>query len=101
MKNFLFILVFTIASCLLPLASFSQWQQANGPYGAWVCCFAIKGDNIFVGTEGGVFLSTNKGSSWAAVNTGLTVTGVNGFGLAISGDSIYAATYSGVFLSSK
>ena len=32
------------------------------------------GTNIFAGTNGGVFLSTNNGTNWTAVNTGLTDT---------------------------
>ena len=51
---------------------------------------AISGSNIFAGTSDGVFLSSNNGSCWAAVNTGLTNTNVNS--LAISGNNIFAGT---------
>ena len=38
---------------------------------------AVSGTNLFAGTDGGgVFLSTNNGTSWTAVNTGLTNTDV-------------------------
>jgi photosystem II stability/assembly factor-like uncharacterized protein len=48
----------------------------------------------------GVFLSTNNGSSWTAVNTGLT--NHNVLSLAISGSSIFAGTMNaGVFLSTN
>ena len=32
------------------------------------------GNNVFVGTGSGVFLSTNKGASWNQVNSGLSDT---------------------------
>jgi len=72
--------------------------QTNGPYGGDVRCFAVSGRNIFAGTYGGgVFLSTNNGTSWTQVNNGLTNTVV--LSLAVSGTNIFAGTYGGVFLS--
>ena len=57
--------------------------------------------NLFAGTiGGGVFLSTNNGTNWTAVNTGLTNTDVRSF--AISGTNLFAGTYGGgVFLSTN
>ena len=50
-----------------------QWVQVNGPYGGTIKALAVKGGNVFAGTDGaGVFLSTDNGTSWKAVNTGLT-----------------------------
>ena len=49
----------------------AQWIQTNGPYGGSSRCFAVNGSNLFAGTGGGVFLSTNNGTSWTAVNSGL------------------------------
>jgi hypothetical protein len=47
-----------------------------------------------------VFLSTNNGTSWTAVNTGLTSTNVHA--LAVSGTNLFAGTRGGgVFLSSN
>ncbi len=68
----------------------AQWTQTNGPYGGNVRCFAISGANLFAGTSGGVFLSTNDGASWTAVNTGLTNTNV--LALAVSGTNLFAGT---------
>jgi hypothetical protein len=58
---------------------------------------AISGSNIFVGAGEGVFLSTNNGSSWTAVNNGLPV---SGYGLwvnsiAINGGYNFSGTYYG------
>ncbi len=62
--------------------------------------FAVSGNNIFAGGAGGVFLSTNNGNIWTAVNTGLADTAV--YALAINGNNIFAGTYgAGVFLSTN
>ena len=56
--------------------------------------------NIFAGTYGGgVFLSTDNGASWTAVNNGLTNPDINT--LAINGTNIFAGTNEGVFLSTN
>lgn len=60
----------------------AQWVQTNGPYGGNISCITtcpneLGSTNIFAGTGGnegnghGVFLSTNNGISWTAVNNGL------------------------------
>jgi hypothetical protein len=78
----------------------AQWVQTNGPYGGFVYSFAVSGTNLFAGTFGGVFLSTNNGTSWTAVNNGLTNTWVNA--LAVSGTNLFAGTNGGgVFLSTN
>jgi hypothetical protein len=77
----------------------AQRIQTNGPYGGNVQCFAVNGANLFAGTAfgGGVFLSTNNGTSWTA--TGLTNTNVYAF--AVSGTNLFAGTPDGVFLSTN
>ena len=67
----------------------------------YINSLAISDNNIFAGTErGGIFLSTDNGSSWAAVNNGLTSIYV--LSLAVSGTNIFAGTYrDGVFLSTN
>jgi len=59
------------------------------------------GTNIFAGTwGGGVFLSTNNGTSWTQVNNGLMNTVVRS--LAVSGTNIFAGTSGGgVYLSTS
>ncbi len=77
----------------------AQWVQTNGPYGGYINCFTVSGTNLFAGTSGGVFLSTNNGTSWTAVNNGLTNTDVRA--LAVSGTNLFAGTSGGVFLSTN
>jgi len=70
MRNHFINLALVIA-LLCPFAS-AQWVQTNGPYGGDLRALAVSGTNLFAGTWGsGVFLSTNNGTSWTAVNTGL------------------------------
>ena len=50
----------------------AQWIQMNLPNTDVVSCFAVSGTNLFAGTwGGGVFLSTNNGTTWTAVSSGL------------------------------
>ena len=93
------LVVFSIFTTTSPLHA--QWIQTNGPYGGFINCFAVSGTNLFAGTtRGGVFLSTNNGTSWSAVNTGLWYTDVRA--LAVSGTNLFAGTYGGgVFLSTN
>jgi hypothetical protein len=64
-----------------------------------VWSLGVNGTNLFAGTSDGVFLSTNNGNSWAAVNTGLTDLYAACF--AVSGKNLFAGTSSGVFLSTN
>ena len=45
-----------------PFAS-AQWVRTDLPYQAPVSAFVVSDTNIFAGTVGGVFLSTNHGTS--------------------------------------
>ena len=71
----------------------AQWQQASGPYGGTIYCFANSGSAIFVGTTNGVFSSTNNGSSWTAMNSGITNKTVKS--IAIIGTNMFAGTSKG------
>ncbi len=97
-KLLILLLVFT---CSLNI-SYAQWQQTNGPFGAGtITCIATSGTNIFAGTSmGGVFLSSDSGTTWTTVNNGLTETIITS--LTISGTNIFAGTQdSGVYLSTN
>ena len=73
-------------------------MQTNGPCGGAIQCFAEQDGNFFAGTwYGGVFLSTDNGQSWTAVNSGLTNARI--FALAVDGTNVFAGTEEGVFLS--
>ena len=100
-------LLFIVLTGMLNIAN-AQWQQTNGPWGGGnISCFAVSGNNIFAGvavpvygTGLGVFLSTDNGNSWTAVNTGLT--NLNIQAIAISGSNIFAGTNGGgIFLTTQ
>lgn len=89
-------------------AGIDAWTQTSqGMYGGQIWSLAISSnyatDNtIFAGTLGGVFRSTDGGSSWTEVNAGLTNLYV--WALAISPNyatdqTIFAGTLGGVFKS--
>jgi hypothetical protein len=62
---------------------------------------AVSGSTIFAGTDAGVFLSTNNGTSWTPVNSGLTGDALDIRSLEVSGSTIFAGTDTGVFLSTN
>jgi hypothetical protein len=93
----IFNMCFFILLCALVVQA--QWVQTNGPNSKRVTSFALSGTNLFAGTDGShVYLSTNNGADWTAVNNGLTNSYVNA--LITSGTNLFAGTNgSGVYLS--
>jgi photosystem II stability/assembly factor-like uncharacterized protein len=77
----------------------AQWVQTGLP-GNRVNAILVSNNNLFAGTNGnGIYVSTNNGLSWGAVNNGLTNTFVRT--LTTSGSNLFAGTYGGgVFRSS-
>jgi hypothetical protein len=78
-----------------------EWvEKNNGIYASnRVNALVVNGNYLYAGTFNGVFLSTNTGNSWTAVNTGLTDTYI--LSLAVNGGNLYAGTYNGVFRSTN
>jgi hypothetical protein len=80
----------------------SDWVAAYSnasDHSIYVSSFAVIGGNIFAGTLEGVFRSIDSGTTWSAVNSGLTRRRVNS--LAVMGGNLFAGTEpdGGVFLS--
>ncbi len=77
------------------------WTLTNQPINGTITCFTVSGSNLFAGTEaGGVFISTNNGTTWNPVNTGLTKYTVRA--LCANGTNIFAGTWGdGIFLSTN
>ncbi len=97
-----FVLVGTYLSGLsTQIIGDSVWNLMNS--GLMTCsgCKDIKSifvdnNNIFLGTYGGVFLSSNNGLNWTNANSGIPANElVNCF--ASSGNNMYAGTFSGNF----
>ncbi len=97
--------VVLIILCLLSIINVkAQWVRTSKLLDGHIRCFAVSDTNLFAGTyEDGVYLSTDKGISWVAANTGLPNTV---FTLAVApnaegGTNLFAGTFlGGVFLSS-
>ncbi len=91
--------VFSVFTNTNPLQA--QWLSTGGPGpGATVTCFASNSTYFFTGTwggpngyYGGAFRTSNNGTNWIAVNSGLTDTIINSF--AVNGSYLYAGTLSG------
>ena len=97
-SKFYFLLILLFNTMII----FPQWTQTNGPYGGKIFSLAISGNNIFAGTNGSVYLSTNNGISWNQKNSGLPISAGNVNSLAINGNNIYAGIGgSGVYLSTN
>ncbi len=100
MKHISLFFLWILVTSAHPLQA--QWVQTSlsNPDSDAVSCFAVSGTNLFaVNDYGEVYRSTDNGTSWTPVNSGLT----NAFvlSLAVSGTNLFAGTVygAGVFLS--
>jgi hypothetical protein len=77
----------------------AQWQPTSGPYCDLLTKVTSNGGNVFAGCfEDGMFLSTDDGATWIAVNNGL---GFNHsiFSLTNIGGNVFAGTRNdGIFM---
>ncbi len=76
----------------------AQWQPSPGPYGGRVSAITTCNNFIFAGGNGGVFISSDNGINWQAINTGFPV-GIYVNAFAVNGTTIYAGTNQGVYKS--
>ena len=84
-----------LAWTVTPLAN--QWTQTEGPNGGDIKALFTNGNEIFAGTNRGVYLSTENGRSWQAVNNGMIDAVV--FALVKSGNTLLAGTDPGLLRS--
>ena len=79
--------------------SFGQWVQTNGPGGDHVSSLVSNDSTIIsVNWGSGIYRSSDGGSHWSLLATGLSDLGLTS--LAANGSSLFAGSYgSGVFLS--
>jgi len=99
MKNF--ILVATMTCVLaMPFTGNSQWVATNGPASNVTRVLTKNGNTILAGTDDGMFLSVNNGTTWTAINAGMPKDTV--LACAITDSSIFSGTFhSGVFRSTN
>lgn len=98
MKKIIFTLLYILF--LFTYNSKAQWvQMTNGIGNSDIEALALIGNNIIAGGANGVYLSTNLGESWTAINNGLPA-GVQS--IAVSGNYIFAGPDNlGVYRSSN
>jgi len=77
--------------------------SSSGLPSTYVTSLAISGNNVFAGTNNnyGLYLNTENGNNWTAVNNGLTSYALNIYSLIIKGDSVFAGTEQGLYLSTN
>ena len=92
MKKTILFLLFALVQL-----SYSQWEPCNNGFIAEkINTLAYNGTEIFLGTDYGIFLSTNNGDNW--INRGLS--GINIQIIVFDGSNIFAGTYDrGIYLS--
>ncbi len=74
----------------------TSWTAVNtGLTNNYVYALTVLGSNLVAGTGGGVFISSNNGTSWT--NAGFANNSVSA--LFVSGTSLYAGTYNGIYRS--
>jgi hypothetical protein len=80
-------------------ASDAQWITTNAPDTCNFVSIAALDTNLFAGAYGyGVFRSSDRGTSWTPVNSGLT--DPNPYRIFVSGGNLFVGTRNGVFRSS-
>jgi hypothetical protein len=99
-------LIFTLSVLFLILffnqaINCGQWDFTNGPYGGYTYALMTKGSNVYAGTFGGVFKSTDNGTSWSARINGFTNFQI--YSLAGKGDTLFAGLYfsGGIYVSTN
>lgn len=95
--KFVFILIFITAVS----SSSAQWQQLQAIEGGPVYDMAKKGNDIFIGTNGGVYFSPDSGNTWVPRNNGIPGEAIKVKCILFVDSNLYAGTeMGGVFLSS-
>ncbi len=97
---------FAIALLLSTQIAQAQWVQTSGSLGGAINCITVSGTDFFAGViGGGIFHSTDDGTTWVAANIGLPRDTLyerdSIFAFAVSGTNLFAATYGGVFRSTN
>ena len=82
--------ILLLVACLHSIKA--DWVLTNGPWGGCVSSLAVSGNTLFAGVSnagGGVFYSTDNGTSWNTDNAGIVD---DVWSLAASGSDIFFGT---------
>src|SRR5579883_3442858 len=98
-KNATAVLLFVTIFILHQQNARAQWVPLNIPSDMHISTILISGNNIFAGTEFGIYRSTNKGTNWTPENNGLSIfNSVFVFALTAVNNKIFASA-NGMFVS--
>ena len=75
----------------------AQWIKAPLQNSGNVYCLTFIGNNLYAGTDNGLFLSTNYGATWNAISNGLTNKVIRAF--THIGNSLFVGTLDGIYIS--
>ena len=95
MKKTVCLVIFAAIASAVVRPAYAQWVQTNGPFAVRVYSLAVSDTNLFAGVDGGVYLSTNNGTSWTSIYAGYVDA------LLRSGGNLFAGSYEGVLLSTN
>ena len=97
------VLFLTLVTCLLLSSPITTYAQQTPLPGQWlptrlstevkVRVLLVNGTTVFAGTNTGVWSTTDNGTTWVQVNSGLTTLDVRA--LALNGTTLYAGTNGG------
>ena len=90
MKHIYILTIALTIFVLLNMTVFGQWVHISGLSGGGTKSLAANGSNLFAGTEMGVYLSTDNGDNWTAVNNNLPETLISF--MYLYGNKLYACT---------
>lgn len=91
------IVTFTVTGAAL----IGNWSTSpTPPTNQVITALGISGTNLLAGTSQGVYLSTDNGVTWAAVNNGLAAARST-TSLSVVGTTIFASTSDGLYVSSN
>ena len=101
MKKFYYILFAFFLLQFNVIAQQNFWEPTNGPHGGFIHAIAFNSTGtVFVGTEAGVYRSTNDGGNWTEINNGLNIYNKYVVCIAInSTDHIFIGTGESIFRS--
>ena len=68
MKNFFLVFLYALSFTSANYSQTEYWKPISGPFGGLILSLAVQGDTIFTGGQGGLFISTNKGSDWNSLD---------------------------------
>jgi ligand-binding sensor domain-containing protein len=91
-----------IAFAFITTLSYAQndWLPTNGPYGGHAKCLLFIGNQLFAGTECGLFSTTDNGVVWESKNTGIPpCTEIRS--LSYNNSLLVAGTNAGIFISTN